>query len=236
MALLYAREGKLYASQFLEIYVPTDYEEDNFMVDQGITVETFGLLFVRGITDGIEGPIQLLNIPTMITIQVYDSSSGTINVHGQQVDVMICRYLPNSLVMGQTIIEGRDKAETFLKLVMAGKLPRVLNYGRLADIWWRNLEISGISFNVPSKIYELILATVYRARGNPKKRYGEIYGKGNSSGYDYETASVRDIVASLSTFSGIAFEYMNKMITSGINNSLEGVEEPISPLEKIIHY
>jgi len=40
----------------------------------------------------------------------------------------------------------------------------------------------------------------------------------------------------ISTFSGIVYEDINRMITSGLNNTLEGVEEQISPLEKIIHY
>jgi len=44
------------------------------------------------------------------------------------------------------------------------------------------------------------------------------------------------VVKDLSTFSGMVFEDIGMMISNGINNSIEGVEEPVSPLEKIIHY
>lgn len=237
MGLLYAKDGKLFSSGYTEIYIPLDYKEDGFMVDQGTTIETFGLLFIRSVDGGREGPIKLLNIPTMIILNVYDTSNGEITVHGRHMKVLVCRYLKDSYVMAQYVIQGRERAETFVKLVLAGKLPKVLNYEKLADIWWRNLDISGVSFKVPSKIYELILATVYRDPGNPKRRFGEVYGKQSSPDpYHYKTGNVREIVANLSTFSGFVYEDINAMLTSGITNSLEEIDEPISPLEKIISY
>jgi hypothetical protein len=236
MGLLYGKEGKLYNSSSCEIYIPSDYFDDKFAIDQGVTIETFGLLFISS-TGGAPGKIQLLNVPTFITLNIYDSEPGEIVVHGRHQKVLICRYLKDSYVMNQYVVQGRQKAEDFLKLVMAGKLPKVLHYPKLMDIWWRNLEITGINFQIPSKIYELILATIYRDPHNQKKRFGETYGKqDNPDGYNYKTGNVREIVANLSTFSGIIYEDINKMITSGINNSLEGIEEPISPLEKIISY
>jgi hypothetical protein len=237
MGLLYGKEGKLYNSAYCEIYVPMDYFEDKFAVDQGVTIETLGLLFIRQIPDGKEGPIQLLNVPTMITLNTYDTSEGEITVHGRHLKVMVCRYLKDSYIMAQYVVQGRERAEDFVKLVLAGKVPNCLRYPKLIDIWWRNLEVSGVSFHIPSKIYELILATVYRDPNNQKRRYGEVYGnQDDPDGYSYKTGNVREIVANLSTFSGIVYEDINKMITNGVNNTLEGIDEPISPLEKIISY
>jgi hypothetical protein len=120
---------------------------------------------------------------------------------------------------------------------MNGKLPKTLDYAKLADMWWRNLNLADISFKVPSKIYECIIATIYRDPNDITQRFGQYYGKSSSiSGYKYQTGNIRDIVESLSTFSGIVYEDINRMITSGINNSLEGREEPVSPLEKIMKY
>jgi hypothetical protein len=118
-----------------------------------------------------------------------------------------------------------------------GKLPVTLKYDDLIDLWWRNLEISGISFKVPSKIYELVLSAIYRDPSNLKKRYGQKYGKQtNPTGYDYATGNVRSVVRNLSTYSGMVFEDISGMITSGIDNSLNEVDEQVSPLEKIMHY
>ena len=132
---------------------------------------------------------------------------------------------------------GREVAEAFLESILSGKLPKTLNYEKIIDMWWRNLEISGVSFKVPSKIFEMIIATIYRSPNDPKKRYGQYYGKQvHPDGYDYKTGNVRNVVKDLSTFSGMVFEDMGTMISNGINNSIENIDEPISPLEKIIHY
>lgn len=70
-----------------------------------------------------------------------------------------------------------------------------------------------------------------------KERYGQVFGKRTDpDGYDYATGDVRSVVKNLSTFSGMVFEDIGTMISSGINNSVNNVEEQVSPLEKIIHY
>lgn len=234
--MLYAKDGKICAKTFVEVYIPLEYFSDKFAVNQGTTIETFGLLFIRSI-EGSEGPIKLLNIPTRITLNAYDVSAGDIVVHGKHIPVAISRYLKDSALFDEYLPQGRERAEEFVQFVLAGKLPTVLNYEKLADIWWRNLELTNVSFKVPSKIYELILATIYRDPNNSKKRFGETYGKqANPNGYNYKAGNVRNIVSELSTFSGIIYEDINAMVTSGINNTLEGNVEPVSPLEKIISY
>lgn len=83
----------------------------------------------------------------------------------------------------------------------------------------------------------MIIASIYRNPNNPKERYGQLYGKQhNPTGYDYSTENVREVVKNLSTFSGMVFEDIGSMITSGINNTANNVDESISPLEKVIHY
>lgn len=214
-----------------------NYFDDKFAVNKGSSIETIGLLYTRAYPDGSEGPIRLLNVPAVINVMIYDFQIEEIRVNGKPLSVMSLKYLKDSYVLHQTVQKGREVAEAFLNSVLMGKLPKTLNYAKTINIWWRNLELSGVSFKVPSKIYEMILANTYRNPNNPKQRYGEYYGKQtNPSGTDYKTGNVRDVVEGLSTFSGMVFEDTNRMITSGINNSMDGVEEPVSPLEKIIYY
>lgn len=235
--ILYEKDGKIYTNQYLEIHVPLNYFDDKFAVDRGSLVETIGLLFVTPYIDGKSQGKKLLNIPTAIEIMLYDSINEEIQVHGKPVKVMTLKYMKDSYVLHQTVQKGREVAGAFLNLMLMGKLPDVLNYPKVLDIWWRNLEISGVSYKVPSKIYELIIANIYRNPNNTKERFGELYGKQSPpDGFNYETGNVRDVVEGLSTFSGMIFEDINRMITSGINNSLDGIEEPVSPLEKIIYY
>ena len=232
--LIYAKDGKIFAKQNLEVYIPQDYFASKIAVDVGSHVETFGLLFVKADTGAA---IKSWNVPGIISINTYDMAPKVIHVKGQTIVVNSYKFLKDSVIMGQHVIQGREVAEKYLDFVLSGKLPKSLDYTKLINIWWTNLDISGVDFKVPSLIYELIYATIYRDPHNMKKRFGQIYGKQpNPNPYAYETGDIRTIVANLSTFSGMVHEHMNRMITSGINNSMEGQEEPVSPLEKIIYY
>lgn len=237
MGILYAKTGKIYCNDYVEMYVPMSYFNDNMAINKGSSVETIGIVYIRAYPNGKENPLQLFNLPVIINLNVYEFKQETIKVHGKSLDVMTLMYLKDSCVIHQTVTQGREVASLFLESILAGKLPRTLNYVQVINMWWRNLEISGVSFKVPSKIYEMIIASIYRNPRNMKERYGQYYGKqSNPSGYDYETGNVRSVVKDLSTFSGMVFEDIGMMISNGINNSLEDIDEPISPLEKIIHY
>ena len=237
MGALYAKSGKIYCSEYMEIYIPMEYFTQRVAVNRGATIESFGIVYCRQFINGEPQEIKLLNIPVVTEFQVYESKTGTIKVLDKTLDVLVLEYLKDSYVVHQTLAKGREVANSFLESMLYGKLPRTLNYTKVIDIWWRNLEISGISYKVPSEIFEMIIASIYRNPNNTKERYGEYYGKqSNPNGYDYVTENVRSVVKDLSTFSGMVFEDIGQMISNGINNAAENVEEAVSPLEKIIHY
>lgn len=239
MGLLYAKDGNIYCNDYMEIYIPMTYFKNRpiLAVNQGSNVETIGIVYVRDFPNGEEGVVRLINLPVIVNFMIYDFRYETIKVHGMPTDVMTLVYMKDAYVLHQTVTKGREVAEAFLESILEGKLPRTLNYAQVINIWWRNLEISGISYKVPSKLYEMIIAAIYRNPKNTKERYGQYYGnQSNPDGYDYATGTVRSVVKDLSTFSGMVFEDMGLMITNGINNSIEGIDEPVSPLEKIIHY
>ena len=235
---LYAKSGKIYASDYTEIYIPSEYfDGEKYAINKGLMIETLGLVYIRSYPKGKEGPIRLLNIPATIDFMIYDMQHDEINIENKSIHVVTLKYMKDAYVLNQTIPQGREIAESFLKYILDGKLPKTLNYVDLIDMWWKNIEISGVNFQVPSKIFEMIIANIYRNPDDTKLRFGQYYGKQlNPNGYDYETGNVRDVVEGLSTFSGMVFEDITRMITTGINNSRDNIEEPVSPLEKIIYY
>lgn len=235
--LLYAKEGKIYCKDYMEIYIPKSYFMNGVASNTGAAIETLGILYIRGFKNGTPGPIQMLDLPVKIDVMVYEFREEVIRVPAGAIDVMTLQYLKDSYVLHQTVQKGREVAETFLETMLNGKVPTILNYNQIINKWWRNLEISGVSFKVPSKIYEMIIASIYRSPRNQKERYGQYYGRQTApSGFDYHTGNVRAVVRDLSTFSGMVFEDISTMISNGIINSLDNVDEPVSPLEKIIHY
>lgn len=237
MGVLRAEHGKIFCNEYMEIYIPMDYFADEIAINRGAMIDSFGVVYVRAFPNGKPGKIQLLNLPIVASFMAYETREDTIDVNGKQIPVYVLEYLKDAYVLHQTVPNGREIANDFLDVMLRGKIPDTINYEKLVDIWWRNLEISGVSFKVPSKIYEMVIAAIYRNPRNTKQRYGQYYGKQAApSGLDYKTGDVRKVVKDLSTFSGMVFEDIGLMISNGLNNSIDGVEEPISPLEKIIHY
>lgn len=237
MGILYADNGKIFCNDYFEIYVPSEYFANNIATNEGGAVDTFGIVYCQSFKDGKGQGVKLFDLPIQTKFNVYESRDDEIIVNGKAMKVMALQYLKDSYVLHQTLPKGRTIANAFLDTMLAGKLPKTINYAKLIDIWWRNLEISGISYKVPSKIFEMVIAAIYRSPMNPKQRYGQYYGRQtNPNGYDYKTGNVREVVKNLSTFSGMVFEDIGTMISNGIDNSAENVDEPESPLEKIIHY
>lgn len=238
MNSFYIKEGKLYASDYLEIHIPAFYFEKNkFATSKGASIETLGLVYLEKYTNGKAEPISLINLPAIINLMVYDSKMHDILIKNETFPVVTLKYLKDSYVMNSFIEKGREVTEKFLDVMLAGKLPKNLDYSKLIDIWWKNIEISGVSLQVPSKIFEIIIANVYRTKGDLRKRFAEYFGASTTSDpYNYQTASIRKIVQQLSTFSGLIFEDISAMISSGINNSRNKVIEKESPMEKLIYY
>lgn len=238
MSSFYAKDSKIYAKNYLEIHIPKSYFDGNrFATSKGVSIESLGLVYVESVVNGKATPIKLLRLPVMIDFMVYDFLDQEVKVYGKNLPVTTLKYLQDSYVMPQSVQKGRDVAEMFLNVMLSGKLPTNIDYASLIDIWWRNIEIASVSLGVPSKIFEMIIANIYRDSKDIKKRFAVYYGSSpTSDGHNYQTGNVRDIVQNLSTFSGLIFEDINRMITSGINNSKDGVEEAESPLEKTIHY
>ena len=239
MSNFYVKDSKIYSNTYMEIYVPEKYFKDGFAIDKGNSVESNGIVYIKIFKDGNSNPpVQLFNLPTIVEFMVYDFEDTEIVVHGHDIRVMALKYLKDMYIMPQMTEKSRDVAGKFLNSTLMGKLPDIIHYSRLIDIWWKNIEIAGTKFHVPSKILEIILATIYRDPNNFKERYGIYYGKKDdtTNGYDYMTGNPRDIVEELSTFSGLVFEDISRMITSGITNTIREVDEPVSPLEKTIYY
>ena len=238
MGTLYAKDGKIFCNEYMEIYVPLEYFKDNeYAVNKGVTVETLGIVYARSFPNGEEGPIKLMNLPIVVEFSLYEFKYETIKIHDINLEVMTLQYPKDSYVFHQTLEKGRTVAESFLSSILAGKLPKTLYYPDIINKWWRNLDIASVSFKVPSKIFEMIIAAIYRNPRNTKERYGQYYGRqSNPNGYDYKTGNVREVVKDLSTFTGMVFEDISSMISNGINNSINENDEPVSPLEKIIHY
>lgn len=236
--MFYSKDGYVYNENFLEMYFPLEYFENNYYAQNlGNKINIFGVFPIQEFIDDKPQGIKTFNIPTFVDIRTYDTVKDTIESNGKSIPVLRSSYIKDSLLFTKSIPQSVEIAEKMLSLIIDGKLPSIIPYPEIINILWKNLEIAGVNFKVPSTIYEALIMTMCRNSHNLKERFGIYYGKNLSSlPNEYTQVNTRNAVASLSTFAGIVFEDMDKMIGNGIVNSIENIEEPVSPLEQILHY
>ena len=236
--LMYVKDNCIYAKDYLEMYIPliyfgnkNDSEKRKYAIDRGEIIEVFALVYVKG----VDNVIQFMNVPTRLDIKQYDWDETEIEVHEQKIQCRRLKFMKDAYICSDTVIQNFNLGEDWVNMLLDGKVPSTINYPKLINIWWNNCEITGIDLQCHTKIMELIICNLFRNKDNLKERYAKVYGnKSSPEGYDYKSGDVRSIVEQLSTFSGFIFEDIGRMITSGINNSLDNIEEKESPLEKVM--
>lgn len=236
--LMYVKENNIYAKDYLEVFIPliyfgkpSDSDKVRYAEDHGETINVFALLYVKG----VDGVLQFMNLPTRIEMQQYNWDETEIEVRGVTLKCRRLKYMKDAFMFSDTIIQNFNLGEDWVNMLLDGKVPPTINYPKLINIWWNNCEITGIDLQCHTKIMELVLCNLFRNKDNIKERYAKVYGnRSTPEGFDYKSGDVRTIVEQLSTFSGFIFEDLGRMITSGINNTLNNEVEPVSPLEKVM--
>lgn len=236
--LMYVKDNNIYAKDYLEIYIPLIYfgkkgesDKRKYAEDHGETINVFALLYVKGVDD----VIQFMNLPTRVELKQYEWDETEITVREHTMKCRRLKYMKDSFICSDTVIQNFNLGEDWVNMLLDGKVPPTINYPKLINIWWNNCEITGIDLQCHTKIMEIVLCSLFRNKDNMKERYSIVYGnKSTPDGYDYKSGDVRTIVEQSSTFSGFIFEDIGRMITSGINNTLDNVVENQSPLEKVM--
>lgn len=224
---------------YCEIYVPLWYLDGNansFADDRGSVIHMIGVADVfffnekHQVTDK-----KILNIPTWIDVNVYESRVETCELPSRVEKCKVLCFYKNQKVMRSTVIEDSSNAEKFLSFITKGKLPEI-PYDDSIKIWWNNLVLNHSDLGVPLVIMEVILSVLYRAKGDPSKRFAEVIGQNNTnvSEYDYDMNSIREVCRQISTFTGLTFEDLDSMVTTSLNRTKSGSPEISSPVEALI--
>ena len=224
----------------IEFLIPKDYfesESGGFATDMGRTIHVLGVFDVNILDE--KGNIKeerILNLPTFIDINVYDSEDRAVKLPSEPepVPCKVITYYKGSIIMNAQIIKNDDNVAAFVDFVVKGKLPKNLPYSKSIQVWRKNVSLNGSSLGVPSMIMELILSVSYRDKNNPYNKFSTVYGKGEASEFDYKMSSIREICQYTSTFTAITFEDMDLMITSSLNRSNKRAKEEEAPTEVLL--
>lgn len=224
-------------ASYCEFYIPMSYFDSsrNFAEDFNDTIKVLGIFNVGIFENGKFKELRTLNLPTTITINVYDSEIREIKMsNGETTQCKVVKYLKNAKIMRSVVFQDDEPVKKYLQFLISGKIPNIIPYSQQLRVWRKNQVLNGIHFGVSSVYLELVLSVVNR---NPKKLNEKFSKVAEENGdFDYKFASIRQICQYNSTFTALTFEDIDSMITTSLNKSRNKVKERESPIEQIIKF
>ena len=235
-------ESIIFTGQYMEVYVPGSYFKKELAQQVGDNFKIFGLVNLVTFNDAdgkspnpmrlLNAPVQFMTFPSAYEVRKMDLKS----TEGPE-PVVVLKYYTNDILCPSLIPKTSLTFRDFLAILTGGKIPSFTPYDMVFDIWMENMEMAGISFDIPDSTYEIAISEIYRSRSNPLKKFGAVLAKDPKHNLtDYITFSPREITKTNSTFTGIAFEDMDQMLTASINRAVKDKPERTSPMEEIIKY
>lgn len=226
-------------ASYIEFYIPMYYFDSTrrFAEDLSDKINVLGLFNVGIFDNGQLKEMKTLNLPTIITIHVYDSElREVIMTNGETMQCKVVKYLKDAKIMQSMIFENDVYSKDYLKYSTSGNLPSIIPYSKAREIWEKNQRLNSVHFGVSSLYIELIISVLYRNPNNMSQKFSKIASKEGVGDYDYVMASIRQICQYNSTFTALTFEDFDSMATTSLNKSREKVKEITSPVEQIIKY
>lgn len=222
---------------YMEMYIPVDWISNNLCTDGGTYLNIFGLVYTRVFDDKDNVTMEgILNLPSMINIFPSETERSSVDINGVEEKVIICKFYRGGNVIHSKIKQDVTNAEKFFALLIAGKIPKIIPYDKVKDVWKRNLSMNGVNLGIPSFVYEILIREIYRNPAKKEEPFSIIASSGKQNMLSYATANAREICAQNSTWAALMFEDMDSMIISSVNRKNLGKEQLESPLEKIIKY
>jgi hypothetical protein len=178
----------------------------------------------------------LLNIPTIILCKPYvidkvkDLKIGT----AQPSNYRILRFRYNDELISHTNVpQNVENAELLFKLlVFTAKIPTIIPYDKLWELFMENAKINGFSYNINIQLFGVLLGSVCR---NPKNISEPFRYTTMNDMHNYQPISIRLVPKYISPYTAITSENWDDGVKASIMLSQNSEEDiPDSPLEKII--
>lgn len=222
-----------------EFYIPISYFTDKptFALYDGTDISVLGVFDVSFFdAKGALIASHILNVPSMITIHVYDSEDREVKLPSEDAPVpcRVVTYHKGAKIMLSSVIEDSSNVMEYLSFIIKGKLPKSVPYSKSLEIWRKNAELNSSSLEVPSVILEMILSVCYRDKNNTNNKFAYVASDPGTSDYGYIMNSIRQICENSSTYVAITFEDIDRMITSSLNNTAKKVKEDQAPTEILL--
>lgn len=235
----------IFTGDYLDIYVPRDSFDDGFARYNGNYINTIGIFFFEIIkaadieNEGRKRVFHKMTFPNNIDFQYTDilsykgSINGTPNI---QYDVFRLEN-GNQFIANVNYQKMSDTVITFVNKLHNGKMPKILTYNEILEMYHGVLALNGVNLKAPSLLYELVISESCRDSKDISKpfRFKAVKGK-NFDPYGYKNIRINRLPQINSTFAGITFENMTDSVITSLDRTVNGGKEQPSPIEDTIKY
>lgn len=228
---------------YAEAYIPdklfTDTESAIFQ-EYGDGYKVIGIFQMRFFdTDEVKSrdsvPLKTLNYPN--EIETYPSGDTTIeklSLNGLTDKYRVLRYYRGDIVMNSKTPMKNTNCETFLALIMSGRIPPSIPYDVLLRTWETNFEINGESSGVPAVVLQVVLSEQCRDRTDPTRPFRKVAGQGGVDPLAYRIMNMNDVAAYSSVMAAMSFERLSDKLVTSLSMTKTGAKQNKSPVEAVL--
>jgi hypothetical protein len=224
----------------LDIRIPKAYFELGIAEMVGDKLNTLGIFRfrVRATENGPEKKY-IMNLPSPISVKASEEYSATEegveaeDAQGVPEPLRVFRLNRGDILMeSESIIMNPKNVHKFAELLHSGHLPKT-TYEAIFSQYTQVQADNKTNLNVPSSTIEGIIAEICRSARDRGKPFRIALGAGAKDSA-FIMAGLKSLPHLLSTFSGVAFEDINRALSAGIARTRRGDEELITPMEMTI--
>jgi hypothetical protein len=231
-------DSLIFSGNYMEVYIPEYYIENNMARYLGNTIETFAIFNFKVFKDENkkdDSKLHTFSFPSPIILKPSSILTGQIGPEKDNDEkFLILKFFKGDIFINNLFMTKQSKnTEMFLNLLTNGKLPSTIPYEKILNLLVENLSINSVNLNVPSTILELIISEIYRDASDLSQPFRF---KSNLAKSKYKTINLKNISNYNSTFTALTFEDIDYALVSSINKTRYNLKETISPVEKTIKY
>lgn len=238
----------------LEIYIPKDYFKEEIAESHGMRISTIGIFIMKYYSDVESSKYKTyqMYIPENIFFSysekidsVKEVLKTNVTTNGDDEDeeennedtyTVFILYENDVFIENTKIARSIKNTEEFVKLHQGARIPSIVEYSKILNLYLENTDTNGIDLEVPSAILEMQISELCRYKKDLNIPFRKaITTLKNVTELDYTQVSIKNLAMLNSTFTAITSEDINAAITAGVSKSrTDGIEldTPIEPVSK----
>lgn len=225
-SLLFKDDGALI------FYIPEMYFERDFAIMDGEYIHLIGLFSyaIFDSDDKLKGKLTLFNFPTMFTCipsSIEKIKDVKLTKNSIKESYRALRFVKDDIVIASTKVPMKvDNIEIFMKMFNTGKIPNIIPYDQLHEVFMKNIELNGNSYPVSTQLIGVAISEMCRDSSDINLPYR----LGNSNDLTaYIPVNIKDIPKLVSPFTSMVSENWDESVVNAITNK----NYTQSPLEKL---